>query len=148
MRAEFRPAGNNDLDQILPMMSRLYGQDGLPFDAVRTRVAAEWLLAHADSGAIWTIEAGEAPVGYMVMTMCASLEFGGRFALLDELYLEAPWRGRGLGAQAIEFVAEWARARGMAAVRLETAQDNQRAQGLYRKCGFILHDRYLMTKWL
>ena len=130
------------------MMSRLYGQDGLPFDAARSRATVEWLLAHPDSGRIWTIEPEGALAGYMVVTVCASLEFHGRFALLDELYLEEPWRGRGLGAQAIEFAAQWARGRGMAAVRLETAHDNLRAQSLYRKCGFILHDRYLMTKWL
>jgi GNAT superfamily N-acetyltransferase len=148
MRAEFRPVEISDLDRILPMMSRLYGQDALPFDAARAREAAEWLLAHPDSGGIWTIEAGEAPAGYIVMTVCASLEFRGPFALLDELYLEEPWRGQGLGVQAIEFAAQWARERGMAAVRLETAHDNLRAQGLYRKCGFILHDRHLMSKWL
>jgi GNAT superfamily N-acetyltransferase len=148
MRAEFRPAETPDLDRILPMMSRLYGQDGLPFDAARSRATAEWLLAHPDSGGIWTIEVEGAAAGYLVMTVCASLEFHGPFALLDELYLEEPCRGRGLGAQAIEFAAQWAQARGMAAVRLETAHDNLRAQSLYRKCGFILHDRFLMTKWL
>jgi GNAT superfamily N-acetyltransferase len=145
---EFRPAEIADLDRIVPMMSRLYGQDGLPFDAARVRGTAEWLLAHPDSGGIWTIEADGAAAGYIVMTVCASLEFHGRFALLDELYLEEPWRGRGLGARAIEFAAQWAQARGMAAVRLETAHDNLRAQRLYRKRGFVLHDRHLMTKWL
>jgi GNAT superfamily N-acetyltransferase len=146
--AEFRPAEIPDLERILPMMSRLYGQDALPFDDDRARAAAEWLLANPDSGGIWTIEADGSAAGYLVMTVCASLEFRGRFALLDELYLEEPCRGRGLGARAIEFAAEWARARGMAAVRLETAHDNLRAQNLYRKCGFILHDRFLMSKWL
>ncbi len=148
MRAEFRLAAIPDLDRVVSMMSRLYGQDGIPFDSSRTRVTAEWLLAHPDSGGIWTVEAEGSTAGYLVMTVCVSLEFHGRFALLDELYLEEPFRGRGLGAQAIEFAAQWARARGMAAVRLETAHDNLRAQNLYRKCGFILHDRYLMTKWL
>jgi GNAT superfamily N-acetyltransferase len=148
MRAEFSPAGGPDLDRIVPMMSRLYGQDGLPFNAARTRATAEWLLARPDFGGIWTIEAEGSAAGYIVITVCASLEFHGRFALVDELYLEEPWRGRGLGAQAIEFAAQWARDCGMAAVRLETAHENLRAQGLYRKCGFILHDRHLMTKWL
>ena len=148
MRAEFRPAGVDDLAQVLPMMSRLYGQDGLQFDAARTRATAEWLLSHPDSGGIWTVEAEGATAGYLVMSACVSLEFHGPFALLDELYLEEQWRGRGLGIRAIEFAAQWARGRGMAAVRLETAHDNLRAQNLYRKCGFILHDRHLMTKWL
>jgi GNAT superfamily N-acetyltransferase len=148
MRAEFRPAGIPDLDTILLMMSRLYAQDGLPLDAARTRATAEWLLGHPDSGGIWTIDAEGSTAGYLVITVCVSLEFHGPFALLDELYLEEPWRGRGLGIQAIEFAAQWARSRRIAAVRLETAHDNLRAQRLYRNCGFVLHDRHLMTKWL
>ena len=146
--AAFRPMAPADLDRVLVFMSRLYAQDALPFDAARARLAAEWLAANPDSGGVWLIESAAEPAGYLVLTVCASLEFHGRFALLDELYLDPPWRGLGLGAQAVEFGAAWARSRGMSALRLETAHDNLRAQTLYRKSGFLLHDRHLMTKWL
>lgn len=148
MRAEFRPVTPATLDPVLAFMARLYAQDALPFDSARARSAAEWLLAAPGRGGIWLIEGDGAAAGYIVLTACVSLEFRGPFALLDELYLDDEWRGRGLGAQAIDFAADWARSRGMAAVRLETAHDNLRAQSLYRKCGFVLHDRHLMTKWL
>ena len=50
----------------------------------RFRVAARQPRVRA----IWLIEADGADVGYMVVTICVSLEFGGRFALLDEFYLD------------------------------------------------------------
>jgi GNAT superfamily N-acetyltransferase len=144
MPAAFRPASSADLDRLVLFMSRLYAQDELAFDAERARRASEWLVANPDLGGIWLIE----EAGYLAITVCVSLEFHGRFALLDELYLDEPWRGRGLGAEAVEFAAAWARSRGFAALRLETAHDNLRAQSLYRKSGFLLHDRHLMTRWL
>jgi ribosomal protein S18 acetylase RimI-like enzyme len=36
----------------------------------------------------------------------------------------------------------------MAALRLETATDNDHAIHVYKKSGFHVDDRHLMTKWL
>jgi len=37
---------------------------------------------------------------------------------------------------------------GISAVHLEVDHTNTVAQALYRKAGFVDHDRYLMTRWL
>lgn len=129
-------------------MARLYAGESTAFDSQRARRAALWLLAHPEAGGTWHIEAEGQAAGYLVVTVCVSLEFEGRFALLDELYLDGPFRGRGLGAQAVEFAAEWARAQGMRALRLEVSPGNVTAQGLYRKCGFLPCRCRLMTRWL
>ena len=69
-------------------------------------------------------------------------------ALLDELYIDDAYRGRGLGPAAIEFASQWSRDRGFVALRLELAADNTHALHVYEKSGFHLHNRRLMTKWL
>ncbi len=148
MPAGFRPFSAAALDLLLSFMSRLYAYDAIPFDPARARRTAEWLAANPAHGEIRIIEVEEEPAGYLVLTACVSLEFGGPFALLDELYIDDPWRRRGIGAQALEFAVAWARDRGFNALRLETGHDNLPAQNLYRKAGFILHDRHLMTRWL
>lgn len=148
MRANFLPLVPGDADRVLLFMSRLYEQDVLPFDTDRARRVAEWLLANPDAGGIWLIEAEGADAGYLALTVCVSLEFHGRFALLDELYIDRPWRGLGIGGEAIEFAAQWARDRGLAAMRLEVAADNAHGQHVYRKCGFGRDERHIMTKWL
>jgi ribosomal protein S18 acetylase RimI-like enzyme len=54
----------------------------------------------------------------------------------------------GLGKQALEFADAQCRARGWRALRLEVGQKNERAQNLYARSGFHMHDRFLMTKWM
>jgi len=128
-------------------MARLYEQDK-SYDPVRARAVSEWLLENPECGGIWLIEAEGADAGYMVLTICVSIEFHGRFALLDELYLDPPWRGQGIGTQAIEFAAGWAGSRAMTALRLEAGTDNAHGIHVYRKAGFNLDPRHLMTRYL
>jgi diamine N-acetyltransferase len=148
MKAEFNALTAATLDRALHMMGSLYSEAGSAHHRERARRAAEGLMTNPELGGVWLIEMDGETAGYLCVTLCYSLEFDGRFALLDELYLEAAWRGQGIGAQAIAFAAEWSRARGLAAIRLEVARTNSRALELYRREGFKAHDRHLMTKWL
>jgi ribosomal protein S18 acetylase RimI-like enzyme len=84
----------------------------------------------------------------MIVTFGYSIEFGGRDAFLDELFISPDARGRGLGTRALEVAAQACREAGILAVRLEVDRGNTGAQRLYRAHGFVDHDRYLMTRWL
>ena len=148
MKAEFNALTAATLERALHMMASLYSEAGAAHHRERARRAAEGLMANPALGGVWLIEMDGETAGYLCVTLSYSLEFDGRFALLDELYMEAAWRGRGIGAQAIAFAVEWSRARGLAAIRLEVARTNSRALELYRRQGFTAHDRHLMTKWL
>ena len=75
-----------------------------------------------------------------------SIEYGGRDAFIDEVYIRAAYRGQGIGRQAMMFAETQCRALGVRALHLEVARDNTNAHALYRKVGFVDHDRYLMTK--
>ena len=125
----------------------LYRNEGLPMDDGRRRTILE-LAAHPEFGGAWLIEADGEAVGYVVLTACYSLEFHGRFGLLDEFFIAAEWRGKGLGTAALAFVDDECRRRGSPAVRLEVAWENPRGQELYRRGGFKRDERHLMTKWL
>lgn len=136
------------MDAVVDMMAKLYAEGHDPFDAARARSATEKLLAEPEFGGVWTIDMGGAPAGYLVFVMGYSLEFGGRFGLLDELYINQAWRGKGIGKQAVAFAGQQCQTRGWQALRLEVGQENQPAMDLYRRSGFGLHDRFLMTKWV
>ena len=148
MQPDFVAVTPATLDAALDLMSCLYTEAGGSHDRPGARRAAEWLFRHPEAGGVWLVHVDEKIAGYLAVTACFSLEFGGAFGLLDELYFEEPWRGRGLGAHAIAFAADWCRTRGMSALRLEVAHDNQRALRLYQRAGFETHHRDLMTKWL
>ena len=148
MLPTFTPLKAGDVDRAVAMMAKLYVDGGDSFNAVRARESTERLLGEPEFGGVWMIEMNGATAGYLVFVMGYSLEFGGRFGLLDELYLEEEWRGKGIGKQAIEFAAGQCRQRGWRALRLEVGHSNERAKALYAGCGFDLHDRHLMTKWI
>jgi GNAT superfamily N-acetyltransferase len=119
-----------------------------PFDELRRRAIFEDFVKEASFGRAWLIFAGEKPAGYVILTLGFSFEYRGRDAYIDELYLEAQLRGRGIGRQTVEFVEEAARGLGVNAIHLEASQANATAIELYRRAGFVDHDRRLMTKWL
>jgi diamine N-acetyltransferase len=148
MKPEFNALTADAMDQALDMMGRLYSEGGSTHHRERARRAAEGLMLNPQLGGIWLIDLDGETAGYLCVTVCYSLEFAGRFALVDELYLKEAWRGKGMGAQAIAFAEDWSRARGLAAIRLEVAHANLRALELYRRVGFTAHERHLMTKWL
>ena len=148
MDVEFRPAGAGDTDALIEMMRALYEYDGTPFDERTHRAALSHLLDDDRCGRVWLIRDGAETVGYVVLTFGFSLEFGGRDALIDELFVRADARGRGIGRRVLEFVAEECRARNIAAVHLLVERSNTVAQAVYRKCDFRDHDRDVMTRRL
>jgi len=146
MTVAFLPATPAGIDTAVGFMSQLYSR--AEFDEARARSAYDNLLAHPEFGGLWLIHVGGQAAGYIVLTICYSLEFHGRFALLDELFVDAAWRGKGLGGQALAFADKFCRERGVKAIRLEVARENQRAIKLYKRAGYQVDDRHLMTKWV
>jgi ribosomal protein S18 acetylase RimI-like enzyme len=99
-------------------------------------------------GHVWLIDEGGAPAGYAVMTLGYSLEFGGRDAFVDELYIRPAYRRRGLGRRAVEVVATYCRDTGVQALHLEVGRENEAAQALYRQAGFADRRHWLLTRRL
>lgn len=133
---------------LTALMREFYAHEGLDFERSRAGEAFRALVADPALGRVWLFRVGEDVVGYAAVTVCYSLEFAGRYALVDELYVREGWRGRGIGARALELAAEACRELGVAAVRLEVDTWNTRAMALYRRLGFELQERYMMSRWI
>lgn len=143
-----RPAVAGDENGLLAMMREFYHHERIVLDEAVACGALGALIADPALGRVWWIEGDGGPAGYMVLTLGYSLEFAGRFALLDELYVREGFRGGGVGARAVEEAAAACASWGVRALRLEVAWENEPAQRLYRRLGFDLHDRHIMTRWL
>jgi ribosomal protein S18 acetylase RimI-like enzyme len=148
MKPVFTLASLSDTDELVELMREFYAVEHLSFDEGAARGALRQILCERRFGVIHLIRVDAASAGYLVVTFGFSLEFHGRDAFVDELYLRENFRGSGIGQASIEFAAEVCRAEGIAALHLEVERENTRAQGLYRRAGFRDHDRYLLTKWL
>ena len=143
---EFRLAGPRDVDVLVPLVRQYRAFDGLPFSADEVRGALDALVGDAALGQVWLICAGATPVGYAALCYGFSLEYGGRDAFLDELFLEAPYRGQGWGRSALRCIESALRAAGVRAVHLQVAEGNAAALHLYLSFGFEASPRHLLSR--
>lgn len=135
-----------DIPQLLQFMREYYEFDHLVFNENVAQTAVEGMVSNETFGRIWLIRyAGEA-IGYLALTLGYSLEYGGRDAFIDEVYIRSSHRGKGIGTAALTFAEEQCRTLGVRALHLEVERENTNAYGVYRNFGFIDHDRYMMTK--
>jgi ribosomal protein S18 acetylase RimI-like enzyme len=145
----FKAATSDDVETLIVMMRDLYAHDGLaPLDETAARRALSGVIGDDTLGRVFLILLANEAVGYAVLTFGYSLEFHGRDAFVDEIYLRAEYRGLGIGKRALQFLTEVCVAEGVNALHLEVERENTSAQTVYRKFGFKDHDRYLMTKWI
>jgi diamine N-acetyltransferase len=146
--AACRPAVPEDLPRLLSLQQAYYAGERYRFLEPLARKVWHALLSDPGLGSTWVVEAGSGLVGYVVLTLGWSLEYGGRDAAIDELYIVPEWRGQGLARDALRVVEAACAERGVKALHLEVERDNQGAQILYRRHGFEDGGRVLMTKLL
>jgi GNAT superfamily N-acetyltransferase len=141
-----RIAERTDIETLLEFMREYYEFDHLPFDESIARTALARFVGEESLGRVWLISYEGEAIGYLVLTLGYSLEYGGRDAFIDEVYIRESHRRRGIGQRVLTFAEEVCRSLGVRALHLEVERANTNAHGLYRKVGFVDHDRYLMTK--
>lgn len=141
------PMTTTDLAVLEPMVQAYCAEDGLVFDEDRQPRALAALAADEPLGRGWLVRLGGNVVGYVVLTWGFSVEAGGREGCVDELYLLPEVRNRGLGRRVLDLVETEARRQGVRRLFLEVERGN-RAIDLYRRAGFVDHERFLMSKRL
>ena len=144
----FQLAAEKDLLRFVELMREFYRGQGMVFDEEIATSGLKRTLLDSTLGSAYLVLLNEQVAGYFVLTFCFSLEFHGKFALLDEIYIREAFRKQKLGSSAVEFAEGVCKKMGIKALRLEAGHENQAAQSLYKGMGFKQDLRYLFTKWL
>jgi GNAT superfamily N-acetyltransferase len=139
----FRRATPDDVPTLLDLQQRFYAAEGYPYDRAKMERGMRELIGNPLLGRLF-IAAG----AYLVVTFGFSLEFGGRDAFVDEVYVADDARGQGLGTAALRLAEDACREAGIHALHLEVEHVNARARALYERSGYKAHERHLMTKRL
>ena len=147
-KIEFTKAFPADIPLISKMIEKLYNGENIAYDETKVNSALLELIGDESYGACWILTSGTDRAGYMIIGSAFSVEFGGRTAFIDELYISENYRGKGLGRMALEFAENYAGEKGYTYLRLEVELSNTIAQKIYRANGFKEHERYIMTKKL
>ncbi len=141
-----RDATLAELEALVALGRDFSAHFGYPCEESARRAALARALAEPSLGRLWLIlsDGGEI-AGYLFLSFYLSLEYGGRTAFIDEIFVRPEYRAAGLGSIALGNVIAVARSLRLTAVHLEAERSNQRAAALYVRLGFVDYDRKLLT---
>ncbi len=142
----FRLATAADVPALLEQMQPFNAGEGIVWRPERVERALLRLLDSPDLGLVVVACAADRLLGYLVLAFGYSLEYGGRDAFVDELWLVPEARGRGLGEGMLKAAEHHARAADVGALHLVVRPENEGARRLYEREGFKTVPRLLLTK--
>jgi ribosomal protein S18 acetylase RimI-like enzyme len=147
MSLRVAPAATTDIESLLSLMRKMQATDPWSEPFVEGEVRSQ-LLALLDSpayGLAYLVWDSNCPVAYLVVCFDYSLEYRGKGAWIDELFVAESHRGQGIGTQLLELAEQASRQHHAHFLHLEVTHGNPAIE-LYRRRGFRDHNRFLMTK--
>ena len=144
MAITFKPIRLSDIDRTIIMMQDFYAIDNYPIDTAVSKSLLTEFIENENLGKGWLILDNDITVGYVILTFVFSFEYKGRIAFLDELYISAKARGKGMGKKTVDFIHEQALDLAINIIYLEVEGHNTIAQKLYLSKDFVVHNRKLM----
>ena len=132
---KIREMRREDSPIVLKMMREFYKSSAVITDGSEEIFAAnvENILSGTTCAEGFVFVDAEKIIGYGITARGYSTEFGGECIWLEDIFVDAAYRGRGVGSKFICHVKELYPEK---ILRLETEHDNDKALKLYKKLGF------------
>lgn len=142
-----RKASPADTPSLVELMAEFYAEAGFLLNRPHATAAFTALLADDRLGQVWLLETARGePAGYLVLTWCYSMEYGGLKAVLDDFFVRPAYRNAGLGTAALTEARAFCEGQKIRAVTVEVDSANDPAWMVYRRIGFVpTPDRQLLT---
>ena len=135
MQPVVRIAKREDADGLLVCAQAFHAEDGHPLPKAGEAALLALIDVNSPYGRILVLEAEGEVAGYAVLCFGYSVEFGGRDAFVDDLYVTPRLRAKGFGKRMIEWLSELAHAEGCHALHLEVFTGNPMVVW-YKSLGF------------
>lgn len=144
MDIHLRVAEESDLDQVLTYVRAYHEFEGIAHSAVNAASAVRPLLGRSTLGRVWLIRHGSQSIGHIAICFGYSIEFCGRDAVVDEMFILPEHRGKGFGKAVLALVKSEAALLGVKALHLEVARSNEGAQSIYKSTGFVPREQFFI----
>jgi GNAT superfamily N-acetyltransferase len=141
-----RPARLSDVGTLAAMMIEFYAAAGFTLDRGRAQAAFERLINRSELGGVWVLESDSSAAGYVVLTLMYAMEYGAFRGFVDDLYVRAQFRRRGLASAALAHVKAHCLESHVAALFVQTGTDNDDARRVYTRAGFADIGHLLMVQ--
>jgi len=134
----FEVAKSADLPRLVELLGMLFESEAeFSADAEKQRSALQALLADPAKGRIFVAREGRQVVAMASLLYTISTAEGGKAALFEDLVTAPEHRKRGIGEALLKHVVAAARSEGVLRITLLTDMQNERAQAMYRRVGFV-----------
>jgi GNAT superfamily N-acetyltransferase len=135
---DIRPARPTDIPQLLTLIRRYWGFEGIEgFAALRIELLLKELLAGPVArGAIWVAESQGRLAGYLIVVLVMSVEHQGLMGEIDEFFVSPEARSHGTGARLLAAAEADLVRRGCVRLQLQLALRNSRARAFYARHGY------------
>ena len=134
----FGAASAKDLPELVKLLGILFEQEAeFTANSAKQEAALKLLFADPNLGTVFVARDGKRVVAMASLLYTVSTAEGGKAALFEDLVVSPDYRKRGIGARLLEHVIAQARAQGLVRLTLLTDMQNESAQVLYRKLGFV-----------
>lgn len=133
-----------NIPTIVNLMVDFYAIDGYPINKENTTNLFSEFVNKPEAGKCFVIKYNNEICGYTILIQFFSFEMSGNVLLLDELYIDSNFQGKGIGKKAMEFIKQFAQENNYKKIVLEVEPHNERAIHLYEKENFRKHKRDLM----
>ena len=131
-----RKAQAGDLNALTQLLSNQFDEHEIELASSELRDALKTLLENDSLGICLLAERDGQPVGFADIVFTWTLEYGGKTAWLEELYVLPELRNDGIGGQLVDAVIVEAKTYGCRAIDLEVEFEHERAEHLYQRKGF------------
>jgi GNAT superfamily N-acetyltransferase len=141
---DIRPARPGDIPQLLTLIRRYWGFEGIEgFAALRIELLLKELLAGPVArGAIWVAESQGRLAGYLIVVLVMSVEHQGLMGEIDEFFVSPEARSHGTGTRLLAAAEADLVRRGCVRLQLQLALRNSRARAFYARHGYAARAGY------
>jgi len=134
----FETAREADLPQLVELLGLLFEQEAeFRPDSAKQAAALKLILSDPVRGRIYVARDGRRPVAMASLLFTVSTAEGGKAAWFEDLVVHPDYRQQGTGQRMLAHVITQARAEGVLRITLLTDMQNESAQALYRRAGFV-----------
>lgn len=134
----------------LPQLVELFDQYRIFYHKDSDIPAAEYFIKErieTKDSEIFIAESEGQLVGFVQLYPLFSSTRMKRYWLLNDLYVNENYRGKGFSKELIEEAKELAKSTGACGVLLETGKSNDIGNKLYPSCGFEIYDEVNFYEW-
>jgi len=138
MEVQYGIATTKDLPQMVELLGVLFTDEAeFQPDPGKQKRALEAILANPGIGKLFVAREGKRVIAMASLLYTVSTAEGGKAAWFEDLVVHPEERKRGIGEALLKQVVAQARAEGVLRITLLTDMQNERAQAMYRRVGFV-----------